>query len=146
MKQNKTLRIVLLTICTTILIFGMVTRANTETEHESVAQNNIPKPTRPAYLDLVPELIPICACESSYEGTKYGTPMQFEKDGTTIRSGRVNPKDKGYCQINEYYWLDVAVKLGYDIYTPEGNVKMANHIYGINGTKDWSWSRKCWQK
>lgn len=91
-------------------------------------------------------LKPVCACESSYEGGASGTPQQFEKDGVTVRYGRVNPADRGMCQINATIHRDSALKLGMDIETTEGNIKFANYLYKTQGLSPWAWSKPCWDK
>lgn len=90
---------------------------------------------------LYDELLPVCGCESMGDPT--AEPQQFNPDGT-IRRGEVNPKDIGMCQISTTYWLDMSVKLGYDLYTEQGNALMANWIYDNYGIEQWNWSRSCW--
>lgn len=80
-----------------------------------------------------PLLVKICKAESGNR--------QFAKDGDVLR-GIVNHSDIGYCQINEPIWNDVARKLGYDIYTEEGNKDMAVYIYLNKGSDPWN-SSKC---
>ena len=63
-----------------------------------------------------PILIDIARCESSFH--------QFDKKGNVIR-GQVNKDDIGVMQINENYHADLAQKLGYNIYTLQGNVAFA---------------------
>ena len=92
---------------------------------------------------LRPELVPICSCESM-QG-KYGTPTHYEEDGVTVLRGRVNPDDIGICQINLYYHEDTAKEMGLDLFVEEDNITFANHLYGLNGNQDWSWSRGCWE-
>lgn len=82
-------------------------------------------------------LLKIAECESHNK--------QFNPDGSVIR-GKQNPKDVGRFQINEYWNGTTAKKLGYDIYTWEGNTKMALYLYDKRGTKDWLWSKWCWSK
>lgn len=94
-------------------------------------------------VELRPELVPICACESSFEGNRYGTPQQFEKDGVTVRYGRVNPEDRGMCQLNRKYHGDAAQKMGFDIETEEGNILYSNWLYSKQGAKPWGWSKGC---
>lgn len=85
----------------------------------------------------VPKVLALIAeCES--EG------QQFEEDGTTVKRGVVNPKDVGKYQINEFYHLDDAKRLGYDIYTEAGNTEMALHLYKQSGTMPWLASKDCW--
>lgn len=78
----------------------------------------------------------IARCESSMR--------QFNKDGTVLR-GHVNPKDVGMFQINEYYHLKDSQRLGYNIYTLEGNIGYAKHLVETQGYRPWSASQACWQ-
>ncbi len=82
-----------------------------------------------------PVLAEIAKCESTYR--------QFRKDGKVIR-GKVNPSDVGIMQINEIYHADRAEKLGFDIYTLEGNIAYAKWLYEKEGVKPWGSSSKCW--
>lgn len=116
-----------------------IAEATTSTVATSTEATSTPPVT------LHPALKPVCACESSFEGNKYGTPRHYEKDGITVRTGRVNPQDRGMCQLNAYYWRDKALSLGFDIETREGNIKMANWIHSQHGLQPWKWSRHCWQ-
>lgn len=84
---------------------------------------------------LSPILTKIASCES---GGK-----QFRANGDVTR-GKINPSDIGEFQINEPIWNDKARKLGYDIYTQEGNEGMARFIFENVGTSPWSSSAKCW--
>ena len=79
-------------------------------------------------------LIKIAQCESGLR--------QQNPDGSVLR-GRQNPKDVGLFQINEDYWLEESKKVGYDIYTTDGNIAMAKYIYEKRGTRDWGWSKPC---
>jgi hypothetical protein len=54
--------------------------------------------------------------------------------------------DIGKWQLNEFYWEKQARALGYDIYLPEGNEKMAMWIYENKGTQEWSATEKCWRR
>ena len=83
----------------------------------------------------------IADCESGN-----GTPesaRQFNDDGTVLR-GVANRQDAGYFQINEHYHLKAAKKLGYDIYTEEGNISYALYLYQREGTTPWLASKACW--
>lgn len=82
-------------------------------------------------------LVKIAACESQLR--------HYGPDGKVLR-GKVNTKDVGLFQINEYWNGAEAKKLGYNIYTPEGNIAMAVHLYSRSGTKDWLWSKNCWNR
>lgn len=87
------------------------------------------------------ELKTVCSCESG--NGAYGEPQQFHEDGSVVR-GIINPLDIGQCQINLKYWGEEAEELGYDIFTSQGNIKMANYIYDNSGLQPWSASKQCW--
>ncbi|MDE2040907.1 MAG: hypothetical protein KGI59_00770 [Patescibacteria group bacterium] len=80
-------------------------------------------------------LVDIARCESNFH--------QFDKAGNVVR-GIVNNADVGVMQINEKYHADTAKKLGLDLYTVEGNVAYAKHLYAEEGTAPWASSQKCW--
>lgn len=82
-----------------------------------------------------PILAEIAKCESTYR--------QFKQNGHVIR-GRVNSYDVGVMQINENYHADQAEKLGFDIYTLDGNMAYAKWLYDKEGVKPWMSSSKCW--
>jgi len=79
----------------------------------------------------------IAQCESSS--------MQF-KNGTVVLNGNSNGTvDIGEWQINSSHTQE-AKKLGYDIFTQEGNYNYAMYIYKTQGTGPWSSSAKCWMR
>ena len=84
-----------------------------------------------------PILVDIARCESTFR--------QFDSSGNVIR-GKVNNADVGVLQINEHYHADEAAKLGMNLYTLEGNVQYAKHLYEKFGTDPWSSSSPCWGK
>lgn len=92
-------------------------------------------------------LLAICSCES---GDGKGSVNHYEKDGVTPLKGKYTPaiygEDIGMCQINTKYHLTTSQKLGYDIYTPEGNWGYAKHLLETQGTTPWKSSAKCWNK
>ena len=110
-----------------------VNRSQKETSNPN---NGIESSTREYFQD-VPLMAEIAKCESRFR--------QFEKDGSTFR-GIVNNKDVGVMQINEYYHLKRAKKLGIDIYTVEGNLKYGRLLYSEEGSDPWSSSAPCWMK
>lgn len=83
----------------------------------------------------VPILVDIARCESTFR--------QYDKNGRVVR-GKVDKRDIGVMQINEFYQGDTAKKLGLDIYTVEGNVAYGKHLYQEQGTKPWASSKSCW--
>jgi hypothetical protein len=76
-----------------------------------------------------------------------------ESGGSHYRNNRVvmNLKntngtfDVGKFQINSE-WEVTARKMGYDIFTPEGNESFAYWLYDTRGTEDWYSSKHCWAK
>ena len=89
------------------------------------------------YFADTPIMAEIVKCESQFR--------QFNSDGTTFR-GVVNNQDVGIAQVNEYYHAKRAKKLGYDIYTIEGNMAYAKLLYKEEGTDPWISSAPCWKK
>jgi hypothetical protein len=82
-----------------------------------------------------PILVEVARCESTF--------TQFDKDGNVVR-GIVNNKDVGVMQINEKYHAETAAKLGYDLYTLEGNAEYGKYLYQKEGAAPWKASSKCW--
>lgn len=105
-----------------------------------------PEPETPALarpiaapIVLRPELVPVCACESSYEGHSWAMPQQFELDGK-VRRGRVNPDDLGMCQINWGAHSSTIRGMGLEITVATGNIVYANFLFEQSGFKPWTWS------
>ena len=88
------------------------------------------------YYKDTPILADVAGCESSFR--------QFDSNGNVVM-GKVNKGDIGIMQIHKYYNGENAEKLGYDIYTIEGNLAYAKVLYKKFGTDPWSSSEKCWQ-
>ena len=84
-----------------------------------------------------PIMAEVIKCESRFR--------QFNADGTSFR-GIVNNQDVGIAQVNEYYHAKRAKKLGYNIYTVEGNMAYAKLLYQEEGTDPWISSAPCWKK
>lgn len=89
------------------------------------------------YFSDSPILAEIAKCESTFR--HYGS------NGDVIK-GKVNKSDVGVMQINKYYHLERAERLGYDLETVEGNMAYAKWLYEKEGTKPWNSSSKCWKK
>lgn len=110
-----------------------------------VSKTTIDRPTtKVGNSELHPELLRICGCESG--GGPNHPPRQFETDGS-VRRGRVNPNDIGMCQINtepRNGHVYMAPKLGFDLYTAEGNIAYANWLYEQEGSTPWNSSKPCW--
>jgi hypothetical protein len=89
------------------------------------------------YFADIPLMAEISYCESRFR--------QFENDGSVFR-GKVNDRDVGAMQINEYYHLARAKKLGYDLHTLKGNMQYARLLYKEQGAQPWVSSSPCWKK
>jgi hypothetical protein len=89
------------------------------------------------YFKDTPILAEIAKCESTFK--------QFDSKGNVIR-GKVNSGDIGVMQINKYYHEEDAVKLGFDIYTIDGNLGYAKKLYEKSGDAPWVHSSPCWKK
>jgi hypothetical protein len=88
-----------------------------------------------AYFAKTPVLAQVAKCESRFR--------QFDKNGQVLRGLAVR-EDVGIMQVNEYYHKDVSTKLGFDIYTLDGNLAYAKWLYDREGTAPWSASKACW--
>ena len=74
----------------------------------------------------VPDMITIAQCESGIR--QYSTP------GVSVKgAGRYI----GIFQIDEILHKNKAASLGFDIYSPEGNVGYARYMYSASGTNPW---------
>jgi hypothetical protein len=89
------------------------------------------------YFKETPLLADIAFCES--------TMRHQHPDGEVVR-GKVNSDDVGVMQINEYYHLKTAQKLGIDLHSLEGNMSYAKLLYEKQGPQPWISSSKCWKK
>lgn len=88
------------------------------------------------YFADVPMLIDVARCESQFR--------HFDKNGRVLR-GVINKGDIGVMQINEYYHAKEAKKLGFDLYSMEGNMAYARSLYEREGLTPWLPSSKCWK-
>ena len=89
------------------------------------------------YFADIPLMAEVSRCESRFR--------QFESDGSVFR-GKINDRDVGVMQINEYYHLERAKKLGFDLYSLEGNMAYARLLYKEQGAQPWVSSSPCWKK
>lgn len=87
------------------------------------------------YFSDIPIMTAVAGCESRFR--------HFDKNGDIIR-GEVNWRDVGVMQINEYFHLEAANELGYNLYSLEGNVAYARYLFEKDGTQPWSASKPCW--
>ena len=90
-----------------------------------------------SYFVDIPVMADIAYCESRFR--------HVDRNGSLYR-GKINHSDVGVMQVNEYYHLATAVKLGYDIYTLKGNLLYAEWLYHKEGTVPWLSSSFCWKK
>jgi hypothetical protein len=86
------------------------------------------------YFADLPIMIEVARCESQFR--------QTDSNGKVIR-GKANRFDVGVMQINEHYHADTAKKLGYDIYSLEGNTSYARYLYDKYGIRPWIASTGC---
>ena len=93
-------------------------------------------PQDPPKIDVPPILERIAFCESRGR--------HFDENGEVLLGE--NKFDIGKYQINSLHWQESAEKLGYDIYTEEGNKNMALELYRRYGAMPWKSSKKCWGK
>ncbi len=89
------------------------------------------------YFSDIPVMIDVARCESHF--------THYNEYGEVLK-GRAVSTDRGVMQINEYYHLDTANKLGINIYSLEGNLAYARYLYETQGTRPWRPSAKCWGK
>ncbi len=89
------------------------------------------------YFSDIPVMIDVARCESHFR--------QHDKNGKVLR-GKITPADVGVMQINERFHLKESQKLGYDIYSLEGNMAYARYLYEKQGARPWLASSKCWAK
>lgn len=113
---------------------------NTEKKQQSapiiiMAAKTAPIPVPPPTPKLPIIFEHIAKCESGGR--------QFNPDGSVLR-GVHHPPDIGKFQINSAVWGDLALKLGHDIFTEEGNEAMAYVIYKRQGLQAWQASQHCW--
>ncbi len=121
-------------VATTTPKIEMQYRENAPKKEEISKKISIEEYVR-TYFQDIPIMVDIAYCESRFR--------QFDKDGEIFR-GKVNNKDVGVMQINEFYHLDTAEEANYNIYTLEGNTAYARKLYEKFGTKPWNSSRPCW--
>ncbi len=86
------------------------------------------------YFADVPIMATIAGCESRFR--------QFDENGRVLKNP--NSSASGVMQIMSSIHKREAARLGYDIYTLEGNLAYARHLYRNEGTRPWNASRHCW--
>lgn len=108
--------------------------------YEQIVEDNSPATFEQyvrEYFKDDPILAEIAMCESTFR--------QYDSDGAVL-TGKVNKSDVGVMQINKYYHLERAEKMGFDLNTIEGNMAFAKKLYKSEGTKPWNSSSRCWGK
>lgn len=98
------------------------------------AQGEQEADVRTAFADA-PVMISIARCESKF--------TQFGKGGTALHGG-LGGKMVGIFQVYSDIHATYAASIGMDIYTTEGNLAYARHLYEREGTKPWLSSFPCW--
>ena len=88
------------------------------------------------YFSDAPIMVEIARCESTFR--------QTNSKGEVLR-GIANSRDVGVMQINERYHGETAERMNVDIYSMDGNLEYARHLYEKQGTKPWKASEKCWK-
>lgn len=106
-----------------------------EGNEQAVEEVQTPAEITKEYFADIPIMIDVAWCESTLRHT--------DSNGNILR-GVVNKGDVGVMQINEYYHLEDSQELGIDIYSIEGNLEYARHLYEKQGLKPWNSSKKCW--
>lgn len=79
----------------------------------------------------------IAYCESELQ--------QYRPGGEVFR-GIPNPDDVGIFQINTYFHLAQANKMGYNLESFQGNLDFAMYLMVGEGTAPWKASKPCWSK
>lgn len=93
-----------------------------------------------AYYSLIngynPELIyKLVECESSWQ-----------VDATNTNKDLLKTKDYGLFQLNSYWQVPTATKMGLDIKDPEQHIIYAFNLLRREGLKPWEASKFCWSK
>lgn len=103
------------------------------TTNEVKADTEVKTETKELQIPAILEKIAYCESGNS----------QTDASGNILR-GSANPLDLGRFQINTRYHLEAAEKLGFDLYTSEGNTQYAIYLYNHEGTDPWNASKACW--
>jgi hypothetical protein len=90
------------------------------------------------YFADAPVMIAVASCESDFH--------QFDDASGKPLHGGYKKHMVGIFQILDGLHRDVAIALGFDIDTIEGNIKYARYLYDHDGTTPWLDSASCWQK
>lgn len=68
----------------------------------------------------------------------------FKPDATNTKAKR--GIDKGFWQINSFYWEEGMSKQNFDINIPNENLEAGFYLLHTHGTKLWNWSKTSWSK
>lgn len=121
----------------TVTVSAPVTIDQVEKDYGSISDSKNVKRYIEDRFANTPILISIARCESQNR--------QYDKNGKVLR-GIQNNLDVGVMQINEKYHLEESKRLGFNIYTIEGNTAYAKYLYDKQGAKPWMSSSPCWAK
>jgi hypothetical protein len=108
----------------------------TEVEQTTPQEENVEKSVKEYFKDI-PILVEVARCESHFTHLN-------PKTKKVIR-GKINNRDVGVMQINEYYHNITAKKMGLDLSNFKDNMTYARYLYKREGTRPWSASKACWQ-
>ncbi len=97
----------------------------TEEKSKLENQREIEKKVKEVFAEA-PAMVSIAECESKFR--------QYTDGGNIFKGHGVYV---GIFQINEKIHAATAKKLGFDIYTVDGNIGYAKHLYEKEGTKPW---------
>ena len=107
-------------------------------ERSPILQTVHPAPVVIVQEDTLPPVMHrIAQCESRGQ--------HWTKQGRVVR-GKQNRHDTGLFQINTIVWGKKAQDQGYDIYTQEGNTRMARYLFENYGSVPWQSSAVCWNR
>lgn len=82
-------------------------------------------------------LIRVADCESTFrQYDDFGNVLWNEEGSSAV----------GAMQIMASIHVADALRLGYNIYTLEGNLGYAKHLFRKQGLKPWKSSARCWRK
>lgn len=122
-----------LVLIITMVISPVVSSAQSDMEEESTVSTTTTQAATEArvreYFADIPAMIEIARCESNFR--------QFTDSGAVMRGGG-SGQFIGIFQFMESVHSSVALALGYDLATVEGNLAYARHLYERQGTKPWS--------
>lgn len=122
-------RFVILAIVTAITFLTALPVAFGQTSFEKPSE--IEKKVKTAFTDA-PVMIAVAQCESGFR--------QFYDSGNVFRG---SSKYIGIFQIDETLHKNTASAIGFDIYTVDGNIGYARHLYTTQGATPW---RNCSNK